>query len=1111
MANVYKGLTIKLEANSTEFSKALIEAQRIAIGTTKELKTLNSALKIDPRNIKLLAQQQEVLKTKIQSATEELKLLKAAESEIGKENMTSEQWTRLQSDIVKTEQKLDEYKNELKQVEATYLAVKSGATAWGDEAIRQGDKLIEVGEKINNASSKISSFGDSYTQKVSAPIVAGAAAAVAATVSIDDALTNIRKTVDGTEEDYQKLKNAAIEFSKTNAVSAEQILEVEALGGQLGYGVEMLEEFGRVASGLDIATNMDAETAATEMAQFMNITGKTKDEISNYGSTIVDLGNHLATTESKISAMAARLGAAGYDVGMSRAEILGLAGALASMGLEAEGGGSAISTILAQIDKDVKLNSANLEAWAQTAGMSTEKFATAWQENAAGAFESVLVGMAQAKEDGSSLAVILDELGVSSLRQTDAMKRLGNNTTLLSDAISMANTAWEENSALQTEVDNKNSSISSKFEMLKNKVIAVANSVGEPLSDALLDAIDAAEPLIQLIQDGADAFASMDKEQQQQIISAVAAVAALGPLLSMTGRVGQGIGTITSAVGGAKKALGEFSTTIATKGGQIGKLESMAGQAAGKLGSLNAGLVGLGAGLAIAVAAFAINKWQEWRKEVETSEKAAMSFKDMEAQVNSELDKTGDSVDSAASNLSTYRESVYETNEELKSFIEDQAKANQTFMDSLTDFRVDSSLLNDYIATIQQLGNKDLPLTAKEQTELTLAVKGYNDITGDSIEITDTVRGTLSKSTAEIKENTKAWLEQAEITIYQERVMDAMRDRKVAEEELTKANNEFQTAEKNLNDLIADEDNKVWNTLNGNIQSAYSAYETAKENVSGFQEQLVKCDEKIQEGTDHIANLEGQIAYANSATDDWKAKIAELGDETVKRMEDNGYSTDDFIKKLYNAGVSTDQLKKISADNFYEMYQKCGGDMDAIVEKISHVNNTQLEAKDMKVNDSEVDDAKKKVDDLRQESRNPISFLLKVSGDIWNSVKKALGISSYSASSPESPGGLFGPIPLPVNAYGISTISNNKEEIAPYAANNDIYKASQIIPNGNDLQASIASAREIANAFNKSTVSNTTIYNFNVNGAVLNDTREMRETVIKLLTELKRRGEMNRG
>src|SRR5690606_7331702 len=103
------------------------------------------------------------------------------------------------------------------------------------------------------------------------------------------------------------------------------------------------------------------------------------------GSAIVALGNNLATTEADIVAMGQRLAGAGKQIGLSEAEMMSFAGALASVGIEAQAGGSAFSKLMIDMQLAVQTNSAKLKEYASVANMSASQFKTAFQEDAAGA------------------------------------------------------------------------------------------------------------------------------------------------------------------------------------------------------------------------------------------------------------------------------------------------------------------------------------------------------------------------------------------------------------------------------------------------------------------------------------------------------------------------------------------------------------------------------------------------------------------------------------------------------------------------------------------------------------------------------------------------------
>ena len=108
------------------------------------------------------------------------------------------------------------------------------------------------------------------------------------------------------------------------------------------------------------STNLSSEDAASQLAKFANITEMSQKDFDKLGSSIVDLGNNFATTEADIVDMAMRLAGAGHQVGMSEGQILGLATALSSVGIEAEMGGSAMSKAMVKMQNAVELGGGKL-------------------------------------------------------------------------------------------------------------------------------------------------------------------------------------------------------------------------------------------------------------------------------------------------------------------------------------------------------------------------------------------------------------------------------------------------------------------------------------------------------------------------------------------------------------------------------------------------------------------------------------------------------------------------------------------------------------------------------------------------------------------------------
>ncbi len=770
----YKGITIQYKGDATELSKVLSQINSEMRQSQGAARALDAALKWDGKNVDLVNDRIKVTEKQIRSTTARVDALKQALSE-AKDPEVIERLTR-QSDIA--ESKLNGLREQL---------VKLNVAASSDDGLGKVATSLEgIGNTLTKAGDGMKSVGDTMTMHVTAPVVAAGVATIGAATNIDNALTEVRKTVDGTEQEYQKLHDAAIEYSKTNAVTAEQVLSVQALGAQLGYAKDELEMIGRVGSGMDIATDMNAEQATTEMAQFANITKMAHDQSENYASTIIDLGNNMATTESKTSSMAQRIAAAGTQVGMSRADILGVAAALSSVGMEAEAGGTAVSTIISNIDKDIATGSKSVETWAATAGMSAEQFANAWRSDPVDALSAVLSGMEAATQGGGNMAVMLEELGISSIRQTDAMKRLANDSTILTGAVTRANRAWEENTALSEEVANKNDSLSAKFQMLQNRVTAILERIGKPLADALLAILDAAQPLFDVVEGVANGFAGLDKGTQKTIIQMVALAAATGPVQSILGRLVGDAGNLFSALSTGAKGMQLFSEAM-NAGFTVTESMSLV---TSELGTALTGPLGIALAAATVAVGAIVTAYMDWQQHTQLVRDATEGLAEAANAAEGAYSVYAEGVSVATQSADEIRES----NEEALRSVADFAERIKSTM---TDLGTNAAMVDAFSKTMEELGNKG-KISADDLARLRNAVDEYNSITGAAIEITNEQTGALSLMPAQIDEITAAYKRKAEQEAYAELYKDAIKEQAKNQKDLEETTKDLEEAQAEL-------------------------------------------------------------------------------------------------------------------------------------------------------------------------------------------------------------------------------------------------------------------------------------------------------------------------
>ncbi len=131
--------------------------------------------------------------------------------------------------------------------------------------------------------------------------------AVTAGIEFESSFAGVKKTVDATDAEFEQLSQGLRNMAKQIPVNVNELNKIAEAAGQLGIKKGDVLEFTKVMANLGATTNLSADQAATSIARMANIMGTSSKDFERLGSTIVDLGNKSAATESEIVEMALRI------------------------------------------------------------------------------------------------------------------------------------------------------------------------------------------------------------------------------------------------------------------------------------------------------------------------------------------------------------------------------------------------------------------------------------------------------------------------------------------------------------------------------------------------------------------------------------------------------------------------------------------------------------------------------------------------------------------------------------------------------------------------------------------------------------------------------------
>lgn len=532
-----KGITIEIDGKTTGLTKALKSANAEIKSTQSNLKAMEKALKLDPKNVDLLKAKQNALNEVIKETKEKLDMEKQAAESAKKElelgNITQGEYDALQAEIVTTTKNLEDLEKQARQ----------SASVLGSQMQAAGAQMQEVGNNISGVGDKISAVGGKMTATITMPVVAGGTAAVKQATDYSSALAKLSTIADTTQTPLDDLDASIMALSDSTGMGAAEIAEASYQAISAGQSTKDAVGFVEQANVLARAGFTSMTTATDTLTTALNAYGLSADQVSSVSDKLITTQNLGKTTVDELGASMGKVipTAAMYGVNLDQ-----LSAAYVTTTKNGIGTAEATTYINGMLNELGKSGSTTSNILKEQTGKS---FSELMNE---GYNLSDVLQIIQNEADSSGMS-LADMFG--SQEAAKAAATITQHTTDFTSAVkeleSSAGTAQQAFDTLEA------SDPSIQFEKTKTAIQNCAISIGQILMPIVQQITGKIQELVQKFRD-------LDPETQQQIVKIAAIAAAIGPLIAIIGTLISSVGRIITFGGQIVSLVGSITTWMGT-------------------------------------------------------------------------------------------------------------------------------------------------------------------------------------------------------------------------------------------------------------------------------------------------------------------------------------------------------------------------------------------------------------------------------------------------------------------------------------------------------------------------------------------------------------------
>ena len=428
------------------------------------------------------------------------------------------------------------------------LAVKTAAAegSMSKSWVEAGSKAAEAGGKIYSAGQKVADAGDTMTAGVTVPLAAIGAASAKTAIDFESSMSRVSGALNDPSANMEDLRQLALDMGADTVFSATEAgaaMEELAKGGLTAADIQG----GALKTTMDLAAagSLQLADAANVTVQAMGAFGLSADQTGEAANALAGAAAASSADVSDLTQGLSQVSAQAHSAGWSIQDTTAVLGAFADAGIMGSDAGTSLKTMLQRLSAPTDKAATMMESLGINVRDSNGNMMDA--AGIAGELQAKLGGLDSATRD----AAIQTIFGADASRAALVMMNQGT------EGIQRYTAATNDQTAAQRLADSQMGDTQRSIENMNGAIETASIQVGSALAPAVTDVANA-------VGGAAQSFSEMDEGTQQAVIGFGLVAAAAGPVLSVSGRITKGVGSMVTAYGKAKQEIATYADALTT-------------------------------------------------------------------------------------------------------------------------------------------------------------------------------------------------------------------------------------------------------------------------------------------------------------------------------------------------------------------------------------------------------------------------------------------------------------------------------------------------------------------------------------------------------------------